>query len=87
MSCLKCEKGSKEVQAGWPNHYEPYLLEAVTGHMKNTQITGDSQHGLCKDKSCLPIPPAFCVQCQTGNKGRARLLTKMLSSTGPSTDH
>lgn len=71
MSPLKCEKGFKELQAGWPNlgRLQAYLLEAVTGYMRNRQVTGNSQHGLTKDKSCLPTLPAFCAEgadCEQG---------------------
>lgn len=89
MSHLKCEKGSKELQAGWPNleRLRTYLLEAVTGYMGYRQITGNSQHGLGKDKSWLPTLRAFCAaMTDSMNKGRAMLITKMLNSSGPSTD-
>lgn len=80
MSHLKGEKVSKELQAGWPNleRLQTYLLEAATGHMKNRQITGNSQHGLSKDKSCLPTLLAFCAAMASSvNKEREMLITKI----------
>ena len=45
--------------------------------MKNKHITGNSQHGLSKDKSCLTTLPAFCAEMAGSvNKGRAMLINK-----------
>lgn len=85
MSPLKYVKGSKELQAGWPSPERlwTYLLEAVTGHMKNRQITG--MGSARTNHACPPCLPSV-LQWQTVNEGRAVLITKMFNSAGPSTD-
>lgn len=83
QSRLKGEKGSKELQADWPNleRWWVFLLVAVTRHMKNRQATGNRQHGLSKDKSSLTTLPAFCAG--SVNKGRAMLISKDVKQYWP----
>lgn len=56
MSHLKGEKGPKELQAGWCNLERSwaYLLETMTGHMKNRQVLRTASMGLARANRAWP---------------------------------
>ena len=55
---------------------EQILLEAMSRHMKERKMTGNSQHGLTKGKSCLTSPIVFFDEV-TGSENKRRPLARL----------
>lgn len=47
-------------------------MEPISSHMKEKKVTGNSQQGFIKGRSCLSNPIAFCGEMTSStDKGRA----------------